>query len=191
MGTLTASRWDDEYRNQRYANEPPLPFVSRILDTLRAESDTGTGLYVGCGNGRNYLPLVDAGLDLFGLTQEYKFIWFGILHFIAAALLLVRPLVRLGAWNLALGAVALVAGMWLSLAATAAFAHASLESSDPSNGELLETAPDPGGPYGAKGMAETAINPTAAAIANAIANATGKRLRALPFTAERVKQAMA
>jgi len=39
-------------------------------------------------------------------------------------------------------AVALVAGMWLSLAATTAFAHASLESSDPSNGELLETAPD-------------------------------------------------
>lgn len=39
-------------------------------------------------------------------------------------------------------AVALVAGMWLSLAATIAFAHASLESSDPSNGELLETAPD-------------------------------------------------
>jgi copper transport protein len=39
-------------------------------------------------------------------------------------------------------AVALVAGMWLGLAATTAFAHASLESSDPSNGELLETAPD-------------------------------------------------
>ena len=28
---------------------------------------TGTGLYVGCGNGRNYLPLVDAGLALHGL----------------------------------------------------------------------------------------------------------------------------
>ena len=37
---------------------------------------------------------------------------------------------------------ALLAGIWLSLAATTAFAHASLESSDPSNGELLETAPD-------------------------------------------------
>jgi SAM-dependent methyltransferase len=69
MGTLTASRWDDEYRNERYANEPPLPFVDRILDTLRAEATVGngTGLYVGCGNGRNYLPLVDAGLELFGL----------------------------------------------------------------------------------------------------------------------------
>lgn len=39
-------------------------------------------------------------------------------------------------------AAMLVVGMWLSLAATAAFAHAALASSDPSNGELLETAPD-------------------------------------------------
>lgn len=43
-----------------------------------------------------------------------RFIWFGILHFIAAALLLVRPMVRLGAWNLALGAVALLAGLALA-----------------------------------------------------------------------------
>ena len=30
-----------------------------------------------------------------------RFIWFGILHFVAAALVLARPLVRLGPWNLA------------------------------------------------------------------------------------------
>jgi len=42
--------------------------VQDIVETLRgASAETGTGLYVGCGNGRNYLPLVDAGLDLFGL----------------------------------------------------------------------------------------------------------------------------
>jgi len=66
---LTALRWDEEYRNQRYLDEPPLPFVERIVATLRADASawTGTGLYVGCGNGRNYLPLVDAGLVLFGL----------------------------------------------------------------------------------------------------------------------------
>ena len=40
-----------------------------------------------------------------------RFIWFGILHFIASALLLARPLVRLGAWNLPLGALAFIA--WL------------------------------------------------------------------------------
>src|SRR5213594_257767 len=41
------------------------------------------------------------------------------------------------------------------------------------------------------GVGEGAQGPAAAAIANGIANATGRRLRALPFTAERVKQALA
>jgi nicotinate dehydrogenase subunit B len=41
------------------------------------------------------------------------------------------------------------------------------------------------------GVGEGSQGPTAAAIANAIANATGKRLRALPFTADRVKRALA
>lgn len=36
-----------------------------------------------------------------------RMIWFGILHFIAAALLLAQPRLRVGAWNLALGLVAL------------------------------------------------------------------------------------
>ena len=40
------------------------------------------------------------------------------------------------------------------------------------------------------GVGEGAQGPTAAAIANGIANATGKRMRALPFTAPRVKQAL-
>ncbi|MGH6624244.1 MAG: heparan-alpha-glucosaminide N-acetyltransferase [Burkholderiaceae bacterium] len=40
-----------------------------------------------------------------------RFIWFGILHFIAAALLIARPLVRFGAWNIALGAVAGIIGL--------------------------------------------------------------------------------
>ncbi len=41
------------------------------------------------------------------------------------------------------------------------------------------------------GVGEGSQGPAAAAIANAVANATGKRLRALPFTPERVKQALA
>jgi nicotinate dehydrogenase subunit B len=41
------------------------------------------------------------------------------------------------------------------------------------------------------GVGEGAQGPAAAAIANAIAHATGKRLRALPFTSDRVKQALA
>jgi methyltransferase family protein len=73
MGTLdeglTASRWDDEYRRGRYVGEPPLPFVSRISTVLKACPDLygADGLYIGCGNGRNYLPLIDSGLRLYGL----------------------------------------------------------------------------------------------------------------------------
>ncbi len=42
------------------------------------------------------------------------------------------------------------------------------------------------GPYGAKNIAEPAMVPTAPAIANAIAHATGRRVRALPMSLERV-----
>ena len=41
------------------------------------------------------------------------------------------------------------------------------------------------------GVGEGSQGPAAAAIANAIAHASGKRLRALPFTPDRVKQALA
>jgi nicotinate dehydrogenase subunit B len=40
------------------------------------------------------------------------------------------------------------------------------------------------------GAGEAALGPTAAAIGNAVASATGRRLRDLPFTAERVKAAL-
>jgi CO/xanthine dehydrogenase Mo-binding subunit len=42
------------------------------------------------------------------------------------------------------------------------------------------------GPYGAKGGGEGALNPVAAAIANAVYRAVGIRLREAPFTPERV-----
>lgn len=45
---------------------------------------------------------------------------------------------------------------------------------------------DPYGPFGAKGVGEITTNCTAPAIANAIAHATGARLRQLPMTPERV-----
>jgi CO/xanthine dehydrogenase Mo-binding subunit len=55
---------------------------------------------------------------------------------------------------------------------------------------FVETV-DPYGPHGAKGLAETAINPTAAAIANAVCHATGVRVRDLPLTAEKVLAGLA
>jgi CO/xanthine dehydrogenase Mo-binding subunit/CO/xanthine dehydrogenase FAD-binding subunit len=45
---------------------------------------------------------------------------------------------------------------------------------------------DPQGPYGAKGLGEIVLVPTAAAVGNAIAHATGVRLRSVPFTPDKV-----
>jgi SAM-dependent methyltransferase len=66
---LVSERWDAEYRRGRYVEDPPLPFVDDILAVLADDraARVGTGLYVGCGNGRNYLPLLDAGLRVWGL----------------------------------------------------------------------------------------------------------------------------
>lgn len=46
--------------------------------------------------------------------------------------------------------------------------------------------PDPHGPFGAKAIGEVGVNCMAPAIANAVAHATGVRLRQLPMTPERV-----
>jgi CO/xanthine dehydrogenase Mo-binding subunit/aerobic-type carbon monoxide dehydrogenase small subunit (CoxS/CutS family) len=49
---------------------------------------------------------------------------------------------------------------------------------------------DPMGPSGAKSMSESPYNPVAPALANAIAAATGTRVRATPITADRLWRAM-
>lgn len=49
---------------------------------------------------------------------------------------------------------------------------------------------DPAGPFGAKGMSEGAQVPPTAAISNAIFDATGAHINQLPFTPERVLQAL-
>lgn len=49
---------------------------------------------------------------------------------------------------------------------------------------------DPRGPYGAKGIGEPALNPAAAAVANAIYNAIGIRFKSLPITPEKVLAAL-
>ncbi|MEU4480655.1 class I SAM-dependent methyltransferase [Micromonospora sp. NPDC023966] len=67
MGLLqTASAWNEEYRRGRYVDEPPVAFVDDIL-AAAAREGISSGLYVGCGNGRNLLPLVDGGIDVLGL----------------------------------------------------------------------------------------------------------------------------
>ncbi len=56
--------------------------------------------------------------------------------------------------------------------------------------QLVEN-PSPFGPFGAKGIGEAPVVPPAAAIANAIADATGVRLTELPIRSEQVWKALA
>ncbi len=68
MASNAAESWNIEYQSGRYRNEGSRTFRRRILAAVREHCLIGSpGLYVGCGNDRNYLPLVAGGLDLTGL----------------------------------------------------------------------------------------------------------------------------
>ena len=54
---------------------------------------------------------------------------------------------------------------------------------------LIETD-DPHGPFGAKGIGEPGLVPTAPAIANAIFNAVGIMVKELPITPEKILKAL-
>jgi CO/xanthine dehydrogenase Mo-binding subunit len=66
----------------------------------------------------------------------------------------------------------------------------------PMSADLPELVPiivethEPSGPFGAKGVGEAGLVPTAAAIANAIESATGVRITELPITPERMLEAL-
>ncbi|HEX5146990.1 MAG TPA: methyltransferase domain-containing protein [Conexibacter sp.] len=66
MSATAARAWDAEYARGRFAADAPEPFVDDVLAAARAHG-VGDGIYVGCGNGRNYLPLCAGGLRLTGL----------------------------------------------------------------------------------------------------------------------------
>ena len=66
MSTEAAASWDAEYASGRYRHEPPVGFTRDIIGAARA-AKLRRGLYIGCGNGRNLVPLSEAGLDLIGL----------------------------------------------------------------------------------------------------------------------------
>jgi putative selenate reductase molybdopterin-binding subunit len=55
---------------------------------------------------------------------------------------------------------------------------------------ILVQTYEPSGPYGAKAVAEIPMDGVAPAIACAIHDATGLRLRSIPFTPERVWRAL-
>jgi predicted TPR repeat methyltransferase len=68
MGNAVAESWDAEYATgTRYApDEPAVSFVDDIL-ALARKHGIERGLYVGAGNGRNFIPMSEAGLELIGL----------------------------------------------------------------------------------------------------------------------------
>jgi CO/xanthine dehydrogenase Mo-binding subunit len=51
---------------------------------------------------------------------------------------------------------------------------------------IIVEVPEPLGPFGARGIGEATTIPTAAAIANAVFNAVGVRIKELPLTPERI-----
>ena len=55
---------------------------------------------------------------------------------------------------------------------------------------VIVEVPDPHGPYGAKGLGEHVLIPTAPAILNAIRDATGASVRHLPATPDKVVAAL-
>ncbi|MEU0936696.1 MULTISPECIES: class I SAM-dependent methyltransferase [unclassified Embleya] len=64
---IAVDYWDNAYADGMYADIGPDPFVDRIL----AVASPGTsGVEIGCGNGRNLIPLTRAGLDLIGVDPS-------------------------------------------------------------------------------------------------------------------------
>lgn len=55
---------------------------------------------------------------------------------------------------------------------------------------VIIEVPNPGHPYGVRGVGETSICPPLAAIANAVSNAAGVRLRELPMSPPRILKAL-
>jgi len=69
------------------------------------------------------------------------------------------------------------------------YAMPTIDRVPPIDVEIVEV-PAPDGPYGAKGVGEPPVIAVPAAVANAIADAVGVRLRELPITPERVWRAL-
>jgi CO/xanthine dehydrogenase Mo-binding subunit len=69
------------------------------------------------------------------------------------------------------------------------YAMPTIDRVPPIDVEIVEV-PAPDGPYGAKGVGEPPVIGVPAAVANAIADAVGVRLRELPITPERVWRAL-
>ena len=77
----------------------------------------------------------------------------------------------------------LLSGSWMDYAMPDAVQAAPIQT------QIVEV-PSESGPFGARGVGEPPVIPTVAAIANAVADATGVRLTQTPMTAPRVLEAL-
>ncbi|MCB2192084.1 MAG: molybdopterin-dependent oxidoreductase, partial [Deltaproteobacteria bacterium] len=68
--------------------------------------------------------------------------------------------------------------------------HIPTAADAPNITPLIVEEPEPTGPYGAKGVGEPALIPTAPAIAGAVSQALGRPMRHLPISLERVMEAL-
>ncbi|WP_406288379.1 class I SAM-dependent methyltransferase [Embleya sp. NBC_00896] len=59
--------WDNAYADGMYADAEPDPLVGEILATAAPGT---SGVEIGCGNGRNLVPLIRGGLDLIGVDPS-------------------------------------------------------------------------------------------------------------------------
>ena len=78
----------------------------------------------------------------------------------------------------------LLSGSWMDYTVPASIQTA------PEVETIILEVPSEHGPFGARGVGEPPITPTAAAVANAIAHATGARLTEIPMIAPRVLGAL-
>lgn len=79
---------------------------------------------------------------------------------------------------------------WLTTVTLADYKVPGILDCPPEINAIILEDPEPSHPIGAKGVGEPSLVGAAPAIANAICNATGARLRALPMKPERVLSAL-
>ena len=79
---------------------------------------------------------------------------------------------------------------WLTTVTLADYKIPGVLDAPPEVNAIVLEDPDPTHPVGAKGIGEPSLVGAAPAIANAICNATGARVRQLPMTPERVLDAI-
>ncbi len=124
FGWIRVSVYDDPYWIAwRSLIVAQFLFLAGVSLTLGRTSDPDCGYSAGFWRRWTQIALCAALVSaaswaIFG----QRFIWFGVLHFVALAQLLLVPLVALGAWNLLLGALALALGLFVQSPAFASVA---------------------------------------------------------------------